>query len=74
MKKKLTLSIDAALVPRAKRLAATRGVSLSTVVESALRDLMEIPSTESFVGRWRGSMVLADRDDARFQALIKKNG
>ncbi len=73
MKTKLTLAVDSTLLRKARRLAEARSVSLSTLVESALRDLMEVPSTESFVGRWRGSMVLADRDDARFRALIKKN-
>ncbi len=72
MKTKLTLTIDAALLPKAKRFARSRGVSLSALVESALRDLADGTPTQSFVERWRGTMVLADRDDDRFRALTEK--
>ena len=37
MKKKLTIRIDEAMIERAKRLAATRGKSLSQLVEDYLR-------------------------------------
>ncbi len=42
MKTKLTRTIDEDLVPKAKRYARVRGVSLSSVVEGALRGLAMI--------------------------------
>lgn len=41
MKKKLTITIDAELLPRAKRYARARGVSLSSFIERSLRELTE---------------------------------
>jgi hypothetical protein len=72
MKTKLTLTVDEDLVPRAKRYARERGVSLSSVVEDALRQLTSPEPEASFVDRWRGSMRLADRTDDRYQALVEK--
>jgi hypothetical protein len=72
MKAKLTLTIDSALLPKAKRYARTRGVSLSSLVESALRDLADEGGGESFVERWRGTMTLAERSDDRFRALMER--
>jgi hypothetical protein len=72
VKTKLTLTIDAALLPKAKRFARKRGVSLSALVESALRNLADGPAGESFVERWRGTMVLADRNDDRYRALKRR--
>lgn len=72
MKTKLTLTIDADLVPRAKAHAAARGVSLSALVEAALRAQAD-PTQSSIVDRWVGRFELADRtDDPRFQALVAK--
>lgn len=71
-KTKLTLTIDAELLPRAKRYARARGVSLSSLVESSLRDLAEGDAGASFVERWRGKMVPAERDDDRYRALMKR--
>jgi hypothetical protein len=71
MKTKLTLTIDADLLPRAKRYARVRGVSLSSLVEDALRRLASDEAT-SFVGRWRGRFEAASRDDERFRALADK--
>ena len=39
MKKRLTVNVDAELIPPAKRYARARGVSLSSLVEQSLRDL-----------------------------------
>lgn len=71
MKTKLTLTIDAQLIPRAKRYARTRGVSLSSVVEEALEKLAGDESP-SFVERWRGRFEAASKDDERFRALAEK--
>lgn len=71
MKTKLTLTVDQELLPRAKEYARARGLSLSSLVEDALRDLTEQEET-SFADRWRGRFVLAERDDERYLALVKK--
>lgn len=71
MKTKLTITVDAELLPRAKRWARARGVSLSSVIEHALRDLAAEEST-SFAERWRGAFEPASRDDDRFRALAEK--
>jgi len=72
MKKKLTLTIDEDLVPRAKRYARAQGVSLSSLVEEALARMTESGDGPSFVDRWRGAMEPARRDDARYRALAEK--
>ena len=38
MKSKLTITVDSDLIPAAKRYARSRGVSLSAVIEQALRE------------------------------------
>jgi hypothetical protein len=72
MKTKLTITVDRELIPKAKRYARARGMSLSAVIEDALRGLAE-DEGQSFVERWRGRFVLADRDDERYRALVKKH-
>ena len=74
MKTKLTITVDEDLVPRAKRYARRRGVSLSSLIESALREMADDQDVQSFSERWRGSMVLAERDDERYKALLEKYG
>jgi post-segregation antitoxin (ccd killing protein) len=71
MKTKLTITIDSDLLPRAKRHARAKGVSLSAIIESALRAVSE-EETPSFVQRWRGAFVAADRQDERYRALARK--
>lgn len=71
MKRKVTITLEADLVPRAKRYAASQGVSLSSLIEEALDRITARPQT-GFVERWRGGFVLADRDDDRFRALTAK--
>lgn len=71
MKTKLTITIDRDLLPRAKRYARSRGVSLSSLVEDALRGLAE-PDRPTFASKWRGAFVLAERDDERYRALAEK--
>jgi predicted transcriptional regulator len=71
MKTKLTVTIDEEVVPRAKRYARRRGMSLSAVIEEALRNLSQ-DEAPSFVERWRGRFEPAARDDERFRALARK--
>lgn len=70
MKKKLTITVDEALLPRAKRYARARGVSLSSIIEESLRDLAG--DEASFVERWHGRFEPAHRDDERYHALAEK--
>lgn len=71
MKTKLTVTIDEALVPVAKQYARTHGVSLSQLIENALRQL-STDQRSSFSSRWRGKLHSVQRDDARYRALAKK--
>jgi post-segregation antitoxin (ccd killing protein) len=70
MKTKLTVTVDEELVPRAKKAARRRGVSLSSVIEASLRRL----ATEEtdFVSRWRGKFKEAETDDPRMTYLKEK--
>jgi post-segregation antitoxin (ccd killing protein) len=74
MKTKLTITVDQDLVPRAKRYAHRRGVSLSSLIESALRDMAGEGEGASFSERWRGEMRLTEGDDERRRALMEKYG
>ena len=58
MKQKLTITVDAELLPIAKRYARSRGVSLSSLVEQSLRE-MAGESTQSFASLWRGKFRMA---------------
>ena len=71
MKKKLTVTVDAELLPAAKRYARSRGVSLSSIIERSLSELVG-EQTLSFASRWRGQLQAAHRDDPRFEALSRK--
>ena len=72
MKQKLTITVDADLLPVAKRYARSRGVSLSSLVEQSLRE-MTGEYVPSFSERWRGKFRAAERDDdPRYDALAKK--
>ena len=72
MKQKLTITVDAELLPAAKRYARSRGVSLSSLVEQSLRE-MAGGNMQSFSMRWRGKFRAAERhDDPRYDALAKK--
>ena len=71
MKTKLTVTVDRDLLPQAKRYARERGVSLSSLIESALRELASEPGP-SFSQRWRGALEPAERDDERYNALMEK--
>ncbi len=71
MKAKLTITVNRELLPAAKRYARARGVSLSSIVESTLRDLSKAPR-EPFSRRWRGKFKSTERKDERYAALAKK--
>lgn len=71
MKQKLTVTVDAELIPRAKRYARSRGVSLSYLVEQSLREVTK-ETTASFSSRWRGQFRAAERDEPRYAALERK--
>ena len=72
MKRKLTITVDGELLPRAKRYARARGVSLSSLIEASLRKLAA-EDTPSFASRWRGRFVAARRKDGRYEALSRKH-
>ena len=71
MKQKLTITVEAGLLPAAKRYARARGVSLSSLVEQALRN-MAGESAPSFSAQWRGQFQAAEHDNPRYDALARK--
>ena len=71
MKRKLTISLDDALVARAERHARSRRLSLSTLIESVLRDSLAADAP-SVADRWRGRFRPAQRNDPRYEALARK--
>lgn len=73
MKTKLTITVDRVLVPRAKRVARERGVSLSSIIEGALRELTA-PDDPTFSERWRGVFEWHEADDPRAEALRERYG
>lgn len=71
MKQKLTITVDPEVVIAAKRHARSRGVSLSALVERALRAEAAV-GEPSFASRWRGRLQAASRDDPLYDALARK--
>ena len=71
MKSKLTITVDAELIPAAKQFARSQGVSLSSLVEKALREATEKPEPP-FSERWRGKFEAVEGDDPRFEHLARK--
>ena len=71
MKQKLTVTIDPEVLVAAKRYARSCGVSLSALIEGALRD-EAVDGEPSFATRWRGRFRAANRDDPRYEALARK--
>ena len=74
MKAKLTLTVEEALIPKAKRNAGEKGVSLSEVVEGALRLLTDPQSGTPFSAKWRGRFKLSRRVSSRFRRLAARYG
>ena len=76
MMSKVTLSIDPAVVVRAKRYAKRRGVSVSSLVEEYLDLVSEPPRSgpePPVLRSLRGVLKKADRDAYR-RRLIEKYG
>ncbi len=71
MKTKLTVTIDEELLPKAKEHARSLGVSLSQLIEQALRELSEA-ETPAFSERWRGKLRASKRRDERYRHLSEK--
>ena len=72
MKTKLTITIDRDVLPRARRYARAQGVSLSSLIESALREMASGEESGSFASRWKGTFEPATKDDPRYRALAEK--
>ena len=66
MKAKLTVTIDEELIPEAKEQARSQGLSLSDLIEGALRGLT-LEKRQSFSARWRGGFKAARRKDDRYR-------
>jgi len=71
MKTKLTITIDEELLPKAKQFARAQGLSLSQLIETALREL-SAQKKPSFASKWRGRFTPASRKDDRYRGLAKK--
>lgn len=71
MKRKLTVTIDEELVPKAKKHARSVGVSLSQLIEQALREISDA-GAPSFSERWRGKLRTSNRRDERYRHLSEK--
>lgn len=71
MKRKLAIRVDGELIRRARHYAQAREVSLSSLVETSLREMAR-GSDPSFASRWRGKFKAARREDVRYKALAQK--
>ena len=71
MKTKLTVTIEEEIVPAAKAYARSRGMSLSQLIEQALREMSEAEKP-SFSERWRGKLRASKRRDERYRHLSEK--
>ena len=71
MKSKLTITVDSEILPLAKRHAKRKGVSLSSLIEQALREMTK-EQEPSFSEKWRGKFKLAERGTPRYEALVRK--
>ena len=65
MKRKLTITVDDALVDEAKRFARSHGLTLASLIETSLRDTLA-NDAPTFAARWRGRFRAAERDDPRY--------
>lgn len=77
MKERLTLTVDAPLAAQARRVAHQRGISVSRLMEGALRaSLADYPRRSgSFSDRWSGRFTVVDDDpkDLRRAALKERH-
>ena len=72
MKQKLTITLDSEVVVAANRYARSRGLSLSALIERALR-AAAVVGGPSFASPWRGRFQAANRADPRYDALARKH-
>jgi hypothetical protein len=71
VKRKVTITLDERLIPKAKALARRRGLSLSALIERALQQ--QAPSSDQpFSARWHGRFRPAERTDERYRTLARK--
>ena len=71
MKKKLTITVDEELIPKAKKFAYSKGESLSSLVERKLREAA-VKYEPTLSSKWRGRFRPAEGDDPRYEALARK--
>ena len=74
MKSKLTITVDSEILPLAKRYAKSKGVSLSSLIEEALREMTK-EQEPTFSEKWRGKfkpMTDTEINDARYEYLARK--
>jgi hypothetical protein len=73
MKTRLHITVDHSVLQQARQLAHTRGMSLSALVESALRRVAEVDSAPYFTASWRGPMVMLAHDTPRLRTLAARH-
>ncbi|TAN23072.1 MAG: hypothetical protein EPN33_06165 [Acidobacteria bacterium] len=71
MKARITVTVNAALLARARAASRRRGQSLSQALAPALRELAE-EREPSFAERWRGKFRPGRRRSARYRRLAQK--
>ena len=71
MKRQLTIDLDEAPALEAERIAHSRGQSLSSLIETSLRETLA-NDAPTVAARWRGAFRPAERDDPRYEALARK--
>ena len=74
MKSKLTITVDSEILPLVKRYAKSKGVSLSSLIEEALREMTK-EQEPTFSEKWRGKfkpMTDTEINDARYEYLARK--
>ncbi len=77
MKSKLTITVDSELIPAAKRYARSKGVSLSAVIEQALREATDT-SEPPFMEYWRERFAKSRKappepgTDPRYDYFVRK--
>jgi len=72
MKRQLTIDLDEALALEVERFALSSGLSLSSLIETSLRETLA-SDAPTFAARWRGRFRPAERDDPRYEALARKH-
>ncbi|MEZ4272512.1 MAG: DUF6364 family protein [Myxococcota bacterium] len=75
MKQKLTVTVDEQLIPKAKRYARQKGISLSELIERRLAAVCGDSEKTSFSSRWRGQMKpkAVNNQDERYKRLANKH-